>query len=910
MVRARSLVIGGMLALAAWEHGSAQATVAVRAARRDTIVAGASVSAVFTVRNGGSDTTRVVARVEVPADWTILVGGGALVLPPGAQEMLVVSTAVPMRAGAGSYVVRLSLDGLAADSVLVRVPARRGLDVAVVERPPYVVSGASYEAAFFVRNRGNVASLVRITARSTLGRASLDAQPLTLAPEQSRVVRVRVASPPGVPAAMDDVVELSAVHDSAAGEPVLASARVTVVPEPDREIEEYLRLPAQLNVRAASSDAVSRFEAFGHGLVRDRGSTEVDFLVRGPTGPYSAFGERDEYRLALRAPGWRARLGDDVYAVSPLTGAAQPGFGAAIDGRFAALRAGAHGQDFRRTPVRGTEAGGFVGVERDGVRGAVNIVSREGGLFPGQVASATAGVSGTAVSGDVELARSSGVTGPGLARSARLNGTLGAYTLDAGHQQADTAFSGVLRGSSHTYVNANAQWFDALSFAFNGGTHRADLSRVTGVRYEDRLDVATIGATLYNRYTLQLGALERATDIAGLAQSGRQHSARLRADRELTFADLGVEAEAGSAADGLQQRRVFSALSLSLRRTMRPGGAGLWIERYSGGSITRGTAGTFTLGGDATLRLASTDVSLVTYATRMSGPGGAWHSQLDAHLSHPLRNGNRVSLRARLIGGGTLSAAEQNVAYLEYAMPLRLPVSRLRTPGRVNGRVVDAESGRGVPGALVRLGPQVAITDRDGSVAFGGVPAGEHRLSMSQETSFAQAVFVGDPTVVVDSKRAEPTLFRLAIARSARVDVTVRRYVSARTGIGALADSLADAGPLANATLVLAGDRDTLYRTTRDDGSVTFTDIPPGAWTLSVRGDAPAFHRFDPERMELTLSPGESRTLQFRLVPRKREVQLIGEDEELKSEAAGSKNPPTAPATRTRRPQSDGQQRS
>lgn len=909
MGRAASLVTGGMLILVGWGSAAGQSDIAVRAARRDTIVAGASVSAVFAVRNGGADTARVVARVETPADWTVLIGGGAVLVPPGAQEMLVVSAAVPMRAGAGTYVVRLSLDGLAADSVLVRVPPRRGLDVTVVERPPYVVSGLPYDAVFLVRNRGNVASVVRVRARSTLGRASLDPQRLTLAPEESRQIRVRVASPPGVSAAVDDVAELSAVHDSATGEPVLASTRVTVVPEPDRDIEKYLRLPAQLNVRAASSDAVSRFEASGRGLVRDRGSAEVDFLVRGPTGPFSAFGERDEYRLALRAPAWRARLGDDFYALSPLAGAAQPGFGAALDGRLGAFRAGAHGQEFRRTPVRGTELGGFVGAERAGIRGALNLVSRDGGLFPGQVATATMGLSSAAMSGDVELARSGGPPGTGLARSGRLSGTAGRYTFDAGHQHADTAFSGVLRGSSHTYVNANARWFDALSFALNGGSHRADLSRVTGVRYEDRLDVATLGATLYNRYTLQLGALERVTDIAGLTQVGRQHSVRVRGDRELAFADLGVEGESGTAEDGLQRRRGYSALSVSLRRGMSQGGAGMWIERYSGGSITRGTAGTFTMGGDATLRLAGTDVSLVTYATRMSGADEGWHSQLDAHVSHPLRSGSRVSLRARLIGGGTLSAAEQSVAYLEYSMPLRLPISRLRTPGRVHGRVIDAESGRGVPGALVRLGPQVAITDRDGSVAFGGVPAGEHRVSLSQETSFAQAVFVGDPTVVVDSVRGRPTTFRLAIARSARVDLAVHRYVSARTGIGAVADSLVDAGPLANATFVLAGERDTLYRTTRDDGSATFTDIPPGAWTLSVRGDAPAFHRFDPERLELTLAPGEHRKLQFRLVPRKREVQLIGDGEELKSESPGAKNPPAPPAPRTRRPENDGQQR-
>jgi hypothetical protein len=273
-------------------------------------------------------------------------------------------------------------------------------------------------------------------------------------------------------------------------------------------------------------------------------------------------------------------------------------------------------------------------------------------------------------------------------------------------------------------------------------------------------------------------------------------------------------------------------------------------------------------------------------------------------ISRVIRNGNRVSLRARLIGGSSLSNSQQSVAFLEYGIPLRLPVSRLRTPGRVYGRVVDAVSGRGVPGALVRLGPQVAITDADGDVAFGGVPGGEHRLSMSQETSFAHAVFVGDPTVRVDSMRPRPTTFTLAIARGARLDIDARRFAIARTAVAGAQDSVVDAGPLSNATLVLAGERDTLYRTTRSDGKTSFTDVPPGRWVVSIRGDAPAFHRFDPDRAELTLAPGESRSLTFRLVPRKREIQIIGTDQELRSQPSDARNPAApVPATpRTRKP--------
>jgi hypothetical protein len=124
--------------------------------------------------------------------------------------------------------------------------------------------------------------------------------------------------------------------------------------------------------------------------------------------------------------------------------------------------------------------------------------------------------------------------------------------------------------------------------------------------------------------------------------------------------------------------------------------------------------------------------------------------------------------------------------------------------------------------------------------------------------------------------------------------VTVRRFASVRTGVSGAADSLVDSGALPNATLVLIGERDTLYRTTNDDGKVTFTDIPPGQWRVLIRGDAPAYHRFDPDRMDLTLAPGESKALSFKLVPRKREVQVIGDGQELKAQSADPKTQ-TAP---------------
>ena len=713
----------------------------------------------------------VLPHVEIPTNWTILMGATAFAVHARSTEVLMLSLAVPARAPAGVYPIRVWVTTPAdpqgiADSVVVVVPSRRALDVGLIDKPGYVVSGKGYEAGFLLRNRGNAMTDVKLSVRSSLGVAAIVDTAIQLYPEESRVVRVNVRTPAGLQAATDDVLELAATQVGDSAIITDASARVTVVPEPSRKIDEYLRVPTQLHLRAASTDGVSPFEAFGRGAVRDDSPTQLDFLVRGRTGAYSAFGERDEYRAELSAPSWRARIGDQLYMHSSLIGFAQPGFGAGFDGTRGAFTIGGYGQQFRRLPEKGSETGAFLAARpRPDTRLAVNVVNRAGGYVPGKTGSASASFDRATYNASVEVARSQSPTGGGLARSARLSGATAVASYDVGHLFADTAFAGNQRGSEHDYLASSIRYSDALSFAVNGSTHRTDLSRATGVPYKERFDLGTVSATVFDRYTLELGSVARATTIQGVGQKGNQNGFRARGDQDLRFGTMTLEVEAGRAREPGALARTYSDVSLGARRSFRRGGMALWADTYSGGSITKGTDGSVTLGGDLSMRLSRTlDATLMGYGTRLKTQISEWHSQLDAQIAHTLPNGNTVTLRARLIGGSALPSADQSVAYVEYGMPLRLPVSRLRTPGRVYGKVVDAVTRRGVPGALVRLGPQVAITDAEGQVAFGGVPGGEHRVSMSQETSFANAVFVGDPTLRVDSTRTQPTTFELAIA--------------------------------------------------------------------------------------------------------------------------------------------------
>src|SRR5205823_13564058 len=142
------------------------------------------------------------------------------------------------------------------------------------------------------------------------------------------------------------------------------------------------------------------------------------------------------------------------------------------------------------------------------------------------------------------------------------------------------------------------------------------------------------------------------------------------------------------------------------------------------------------------------------------------------------------------------------------------------------------QAGRPLSGALVRLGPQGGVTDRDGRVSFAGLPPGEYRASLASEASISNAAFEGNPVVRIDSTRHDAAVFQLAVSRASRIRGVVRQFSDARTRLGPGTDSLQYSGLAEGITIALYTGSDTLYRTTDSEGKFAFNEIPAGRWTV------------------------------------------------------------------------------
>jgi len=87
---------------------------------------------------------------------------------------------------------------------------------------------------------------------------------------------------------------------------------------------------------------------------------------------------------------------------------------------------------------------------------------------------------------------------------------------------------------------------------------------------------------------------------------------------------------------------------------------------------------------------------------------------------------------------------------------------------------------------------------------------------------------------------------------------------------------------LANVLLVLKSELESLGVLTDRKGRVSFHDVRPGHWTLTVHADnLPEYHYLEKDTFKIELRPGEKKEILVRVLPRKRTIRIIEEGKTL-----------------------------
>ena len=861
---------------------AAQARFAIVPAQRDTVAIGASGTAtmVFDVKNLTGDSATVRPELVLPNGWTPLFGSASVALAPHGSDTWLAGVTAPPTVAAGAYVVRAVIHDSAhvtTDSMIVRVDARRAVEVLTSDAPGFIAAGARYQATFFVRNRGNVPARLTLSISSGVGSScSIPVKTIDLAAGGKAAVVANIVAT-DVVRSTDDVIELVA---SSGGDNASASsaARVLIVPRHSSGSGDAPSLPAELSLRAAGSNAgVSPIALRGSGPIMPGSATNVDFSFRAPVGQQSIFGERDEYRADIFNGTYRLGLGDESRSFSPLTASGFPGFGATMSTENQSVNAGVYAERDRWSPVGEFESGAFVGTDTGArVSALAAVVGRNTGARVGGL-TARAHLFSSVL--EVETAGSDSSNANGGAGRVELNGNYHPFNYDVGVLHATPSFAGPGRGNTDLHASVAARPEGPVWFQLNSTSQRTVSQPGALFGFDQTITRNFLQANWRDQFSVGYEVLSNHfggnEDLLAVGQRGP----RLGAHARMGFIDLRGTAAyeqlvlGNGATQPYEMYRVEALADLGVGRSVS-----LFGEESTGSEFDG-------LGGGGTLAGASSQLALplgfaLDWYGSVSVPrfaSGGRNVQGDVSLSHELRNGTMMMFRehfARYDHG--LSVPGMNALYLELRTPLHIRTAPSRSSGRVNGRVVDEVSGRGLSNLLVRIGDESVITDGQGRVSVSGLKPGHYGVSLESADHATRGVLVGDVSVDVRANDDRPATFSVALAQSAHVQASIRQMAAANGSLEGAGDSLVDAGALENAMVALEGARDTIYQTTDAKGRVDFGHVAPGAWTVHVlSAEIPEFHTLEVDRFTIVVAPGETRDVQFRVVPKRRTIRML-----------------------------------
>ena len=884
-------------------------TVTVRSSRTEigSVAPGGVFTAPFAIVNHTNDSIQISPVITLPTGWTTVNSAAPAAIAPNAMELWLVSVSAPPAAPAGTYVLRAGIRAgsvTVVDSAVIAIAERRELDVRSVNAPSFVLSGESYDAHFVVRNRGNVPVRVSLRATSNHGKApTLSATQINIAGGASSTVTATVAIAAGVTRSVQDVLEILAVDMNADTVRAETSVETTIIPNGNVG-PEFWTIPGQLSFRAAATGAgVSPFIASGTGRISETSDVSVDFSIHAATGVSSMFGEREEYRLGLKNTRGGVRLGDDSYGFSLLTSTGGQGTGAEVRGQSDNIVGGAYVQRNRWTPNAATEAAAMIGTSATRKTSASLVMLERG--KSGMASRVMAGTAQTTIMSshlELETAASDSQHVGGGAGIVRVYGDAPTFTYDIGGQRASNDFAGAQRASSDEHLTLSGQKVGAVMVSAMTSIHTMNPT-AQSAGFGQRIATSMLTANFTNGVAVEFERFDRADRGTMSAIRGNQQSLRVRGQYALGRVDLsgdlqrGVVAQADSAST-----RGFTTLNASARvMVAKDQYVSMFTDVTDGRGLGAGGVGTLTAGGNTDLRLArATSLRMTGSVTAQRDNLAAWVGQGDVAVEQTVRQ-SIVALRARISQSGSPAIASTNALYFEVRTPLHLPTSRLNLGGRARAQVVDAATGRGVAGALVRLGEQAAITDKSGAAYFKGLALGEYHAVVDGGIAAGQLVSGGDQINVTSTNRS-PVAFTMSIARGAHVAARLRRFEKNVNAAPNGVDSLTDVGAIGQAVVALISARDTMWQSSDDRGRIDFGSVAPGHYKVAVvAGDVPEFMAYEKKEIDVDVIAGEQREVELRLLPVSRPVEFVGSETVLVAAPVTASS--TAPATTKPQPQ-------
>jgi len=850
----------------------------------------------FRVVNPGPSRRTLAERIVYPRSWKILASDSMFTLQPAGSEVRLVTFHVPATAPAGVetiiYVLHDSASGEQASvtSLPIGVQTRRHLQVTPVESPRIAASGRPYAATFSLWMEGNSGGRVSLSAKSSGNyQVALDSSQFHLPPGESRLVNLSVKTPSGIPMQRRDLLTLSATIEGDSVPAATSTVAVDILPVDGETADFQHRVPSYVALRSAGEDGSAGVQGevgISGPLLPDREGL-IYALVRTPDLQHqSLLGPLDEYRIRYEDRNIDLVLGDHTYALSPLTELGRYAFGAGASVSLSEFTLGGFYNRTRLASRPQEEAALFAATDlTQAARLSFQAMGKEDPQRSGILSFRLLVRPMTNSIIDAEFGRSFGESSQDDALSLRWSERSALVYYDIRFMRSGAEYTGYFRDLDLKSANVVLYPWSLLRIELLLREEERNLGRDTLLVGAPRHLLYEAGAGFGN-YVFARVRRRKLQDVMPDPLFGRDELTYLirggyasGGGSALAEAEFGTHREHVFAKDGPYSRialflNIFPAWFHSYGATLEYAHE---PNLYNGEGVAR-WAGSITA---KYILTPKTHLYVALQSNRVHSTPRQVYTAVEAWLDHEFNFGHVARIRARH-STFNLSPNGSDFSWMaEYSVPFGLPLGRISTVGGVSGRVVDAETGVGIPEVILSIAKRSVLTDRNGSFAFQGLEPGMHRLQVDVTTLGRHRVLehgLNDPIPV---HGGEDTPVELRVVRGGEIagSVTLNTFVVTESG-DTLANQFAEVAGIPSALIEASRGDDLVRQLTDSRGGFQFKDLRPGTWSIRVRTfSAPENHFLETEAVTVDVTGGEKTELTFRVLPRRRIIRILNQGE-------------------------------
>ena len=890
------------------------------------------VTTAIAIKNPTKNKMTFIPELGAPKGWKQISGRSKIQLKPNENKTNLVAFTVPKTTPAGKYHLDYTIRDQqypdVYESISFEVVIKPVVNVVtdLVESPKYVIAGEKYQSFFMVRNRGNTEYDIQIKADSSEETSyDIDNEKFTLLPGQSKAVVVTAATDQDIKRKLRHAIHLVAAvkkHDTEIAQSTAGSV-VEVIPLNSGEEKPYHAIKTQAIIsyvsdRGSKDSSGTQITIKGQGTLDEEGKKNVKFHFTGPDiVDKSIFGRRDEYMFSYWTDKYQLHLGDRAYRLSKMTEGYLYGRGLETKVNLnEQLTMGMYHVETRWLEPAVEQTAGYLDYTlTDDCKLGLNYLRKNDNFASNDIVSVEGEVSPFKNAHlELEYALGSGADrrDNGYVVNLYNRDNILNYFLKLIHAGPD--YPGYYKDLDYLTsgfalnINKNLK----LNASFRLEKNNLDMNQTLHSAAFERYSILGLGYSFNNanNTTLHFNWLnrDRQDQLINPLYDYQQDSLRFAVSHNLGKFSFRSSAEIGKTRDSLTSTNSKSErymTSVYFRPDNKQSYRGYVYYDEDVDLTGLGTRG-ITLGlGTRHQITGRTFFSMLLETNDFEAATASDRDNLQMGLDHVFRNDNKLSIKLRHTRYRGVTNRDSTSLLMQYTIPIGLPIAKRKGIGSVHGFIYDEQTQKAIDGAVVKLNDLITATDVSGRFNFNAVRPGIYYLSVNtaslgenrltaQKTPMQITVDGGKATqinlhaVLKTWLEGRVMVYRYDTGKSESDDNSAENevYYSSGTGVtkGEKGKLVEDYG-LANTIVELKKNNEIKRVITDKHGRFEVPDMRPGKWTLKIyEENLPQYYYLKKNNLNLDLKPGQSSKIHLKVLPRKRQIKIIGEQKSLDEE--------------------------